>query len=1110
MMKLALAFALLIIPIYFNQVFGQPPYGSLERPILVKVDSTIIMQNNWISVVISMKTGEISTFYYYSATGARNLLTDTAYITFWDKKDPNQPVEYRQSAGKIANIDTISYPPDSVRAVFDLNFGLPPPAEYPYSIRIIYSLDSQAFHWDAELRTGLTPDREANIDFSFPVIANMDYAFWTKDNAPFKLPINRTIQYRKLYDVWTVIPTIMLYTDTANIGLSFVSPFEVKKPGLQWKIEDSSFIISNYYLRLSEYHPAHSAVYIVPHEADWRPGLAWIYDKYPSYFNPVSESVIKGEGWYGLVDERPGPVYFEHLRQYGVKWVEFYAHNPFFGVYAPPDKNKWIIIYEDNDTMSYEHWTNDFRINSWRHTSYDSNSNKIDYLHNDSIQTYLYFESFESWKQYANFAFFDQFAKDANGDPLPAWRQCYLMNPDIDGDWGKHIDSQVTALLDNYPKMNGIFYDRDDYCDYDYNHNDSVTMIGSRTAYMLGFAQEKINDTLLKIVHCYKDSTKGVWTNGPTSVEVCDSMDGIMSEAPYQAPCLQYLGINRPLIYLPYDITPQQTEEKLKTALWTGHFPSIASFGADSQCIDLDTSRYRPLFSLYKGKKWVLYPHALQLPEGTKGNIFQTSAPDSDYLIAMIDPDRFTSKVYLDTARDIFRYDRFPKIHVPDSLALKYCYLLSGDYKGINQDTIYRDNGIFIKTPAHRVSSLIQLSKEPRYEITRTSSPVLTRGDTEKFEVKIQNINEEESTYYDILLKTPSDSISYTFYLQHNYIKKVGLNFVVSRNFPLGETTMKVILRSPRNDTIVFTSWVVNLLTFQLLETLFIHSGKWGDTITISTLSDDTIPFILVNNTNRPLVVRLTGSFVSGSGQVKFGLPPFQTTQIVGLNPLQDTELVVYIAADSEGGTIRIQGEVMVDSRKVYAIRPVLKSMIPDTLHDFFDDDFSSGNMNKWQIIPPQGAWTVHNQIARGDSDRHLAFKYGNWDNYKFQVNTKLGSSTNPLVDWIKSFIYFRVKDTLNYYRFGLAQGFKAISLWKRDTTWSLLANCDFDVKKDVWYNLRAEVIGDRIKCFLDGNQVISVRDSLHPFLSGGIGIGVTEDAYVNYYDDVVVRRITR
>ena len=652
--------------------------------------------------------------------------------------------------------------------------------------------------------------------------------------------------------------------------------------------------------------------------------------------------------------------------------------------------------------------------------------------------------------------------------------------------------------------MYGIFYDRDDYCDFDYAHYDGVTMIGPDSVYMLGFAQEKINDSILNKVHCHNDSTKGVWTNQPTSVEVCKKMDGIMSEDLHQAPFQQYFGITRPLILLPYDITEQQAEEKLKTALYTGHFPSVTTYPESSLLHSgLMDNRYKPLFSLYKGKKWVLYPHALQLPEGIKGNIFQ--APDSDYLVAMIEPERYSSKIYLnpeinEITRDVFRYDRQVKVQVPDNNSIKYCYLLSGDYQGVNQDSIHRNLAqadIEITPPTHRVSSLIQLSKDPRYEVTRISSPVLTRGDSEELVVRIQNIRRGKSANYDFQLITPfTDQKNANFTLDSLKIIEETLGFKIPKDEPLGEDTIKVYIND--ETPIVLTTWVVDLVTFQLPEKLFVHF-----------VAGDTIPFLLVNNTGRKLNVTLKGEFVEDSGQIRF---PILSSQDVALDSLETKELLVFIKPDEEVDTVKIFAIISAENDTVCVIRPVERSM--DTLGTLFHDDFSSRNMSKWDTV--YGRWDASDRVAKDtEGGSHLALKIDSshvWCDYQFQVNTKLKGSSESKVDWLRSFIYFRVQDTSHYYCFGFS-GWSAadeINLFKRETTnWSLLAKYPlypFKIKKDVWYNLRVDVKDDSIKCFLDGNQVFCVRDSGTRLTNGGVGIGVLHESMRNYYDDVIVR----
>ena len=75
----------------------------------------------------------------------------------------------------------------------------------------------------------------------------------------------------------------------------------------------------------------------------------------------------------------------------------------------------------------------------------------------------------------------------------------------------------------------------------------------------------------------------GVSANGPTSVEVTKHIDGIMCEIDRIAGWLQYLGLARPMVLLPYfvesssyDTTPRETEEKTKTALSMGYCNSRA------------------------------------------------------------------------------------------------------------------------------------------------------------------------------------------------------------------------------------------------------------------------------------------------------------------------------------------------------------------------------------------------------------------------------------------------------------------------------------------------------------------------------------------------------
>ncbi len=74
------------------------------------------------------------------------------------------------------------------------------------------------------------------------------------------------------------------------------------------------------------------------------------------------------------------------------------------------------------------------------------------------------------------------------------------------------------------------------------------------------------------------------------------------------------------------------------------------------------------------------------------------------------------------------------------------------------------------------------------------------------------------------------------------------------------------------------------------------------------------------------------------------------------------------------------------------------------------------------------------------------------------------------------------------------------------DGQWTSLAQAPCVPRKGAWYSLKVEVKGSEIKGYVDGNLVLQARDSTYP--TGGVGIGVTEDAMTNRYRHVLVRRM--
>ncbi|MGQ9818228.1 MAG: hypothetical protein ACUVQ3_09845, partial [bacterium] len=825
--------------INYDPEIGPVNMGDVE---LVRVeyysdDTIIILRNIQMEVVFKRQTGVMKGLIVKGHSGLLSS-DEPGQIIF---RDTLINYEYEQNNATVVHIDS-SIGSAGVRVVFETNF--------PYHKALVnYTMDTLTLRWDNDVWLKyLYPsedERALRLDISLPLLDKMNYAFWADENAPFKIGdyFGRVIGYRKQ---WCVLPAVILYDTILDYGLSFVCPFEVKKPALSFKLKKSptsdTFRVSYNYLRMSTSTGKHAraSLYLVPHEGDWRCGLNWMHNQYPQYFDVHPNShTLEHEGRFMFGGYYYSPADMDTAKNYGVKWEEYYSHNPFFGLYAPQDRERWMRIRDTDTSTTYHEW---FIAPGDSAHSYSWARDMINKFNLRGIGSYNYFNASEVWKKWVatsgdTFPFDDYLTKRANGDTISGFKICWTMNPDTNlypgnpHSWAVHIDSQISAVLDSYPSAAGIFLDRDDFQEYDYAHNDSVTMIKTTPVYMLAFALEEINEHICREIH---NRNKSIITNGPSGIEVCKNMDGIMSET-YIPPVgnAQYLGLTRPMILLVADKKATETENKDKSALYSGYFPSFERIIEDpverqkSRAID---RKYQPLFDLYKGREWVLSPQALKLPSGLKGNIFR--ALNNDLLIPMVAMENSQ------LLPDPFTYNLEVKISVPGLIEYDNCYLLSGDYIGPRWLVFEPGATIGITVPAHMVSSLIQLSKDPRYEYAQMSLPVLVRGQSNSFRIRVQNL-EPENKPYTITIITPFGNYNLrTFWLRQYEYRAIQYDFAIPDTHLLGEDTFLVInTASSPDDTILFTNWTFDPVSLQI-PTLYIKFPL-GDSFLLT----------LVNNT---------------------------------------------------------------------------------------------------------------------------------------------------------------------------------------------------------------------------------------------------------------------
>ena len=1068
---------------------------DLARVEYASNDTTITLRNTQMEAVFRRQNGVIKDL---AVKGHGGLLSadQPGQIIF---RDTLISYEYKQKDnGNVTQIDT-GIGSNEVMVAFEVDF------QY-HKAWVNFTLDTLVLRWDNDVwlkttyPTGI--NRALRIDFSLPLLSKMHYGFWADDNAPIKIDttLHKVIKYRSS---WNVLPAVILYDTILDYGLSLICPLEVKKPALSYILKKNAasdtFRISYNYLRmyLSTGKHALTSLYLVPHAGDWRPGLGWLRDQYPAYFNvnPNSHTLdhegrfLMGGDWIDATD-------LHTCKMYGVKWAEYYHSKAFFGLYAPSYFSQWwgVPDWDVDPTHNYSYWIN--RSINYPDRSYYLVRYHISQFADSGIVSYPYINACDVWKKWVEtggdtFPYDKYLVKNANGDSISGFPICWCMNPDTNlypGDtisWSKHLDSQISAVVDSYHTAAGVFLDRDDYCAYDYAHNDGITMIDTHSVCMLGFTQEEINEHICKAVH---DSGKSMMTNGPTSIEVCKNMDAIMNEANVSAVGnLQYLGLSRPLVLFTTDKLASETEVKDKAALYGGYFPSLEVDISDSMSRIIDR-KYQPMFDLYKGRSWVLNAHALRLPLGVKGNIFR--ALDDTLIIPLVSMDKSQ------LLKDPFDYNLTVKVKVPGLGNYKYGYVLSGDYMGPAWLTYNPGDSIYLTVPAHMVGSLICMSKEPRYEYCQTSLPVFCRDTAGTFKLRVQNLD-TSTKHYRLLLKTPFGNQGYNFSLAHDSVYEIQYGFLVPKSATLKEDSFWVIDTLPQpDDSTLLTAWIFDRLNFQI-PTLFIKHPPM-----------DTFPLPLVNNTPYAMTVTLTAELTAGHGVITIS-----GTNPVTLNAHERKDLQLQVKLNDIAGTLWIYGICSGDTVGSI-IRPVSRAMEP-TPGDIFFDEFNRATMDgQWDTSSTPHSWSIENDQAKGNgnySSHFATVAAGNagWTNYQFQVNTRMTGSADPGIPYLKSYLYFRTQNDTQFYRFGIKGDESALCLYRRDNnnSWTFLSKYGFQSKKNVWYNLAVKIQGSWIRCFLDGEQVISLNNA--GYAHGGIGIGVNEDNMTNYYDQVVVRPLT-
>lgn len=510
----------------------------------------------------------------------------------------------------------------------------------------------------------------------------------------------------------TALPSLTLYRQDQDLGLTVTKPFGLKTSQLSFEFmgyREAGVDLKTSMRALRPGAPAVTQFLLHPHLGCWRPGLAWLYKRYPKYFNPPNQRVREIEGGYLLGHPFMTGDELDSMLPHALKWEELHCHFPWYGEYLPAEKEWFSIdtweacvawdqiggaaLAQSKDRLQNSSFKQDNPITRKLLTEH------LRLVQQRGVQSLYYWQCAGDASPCIQQQFPDAIARNKLGEPYPGAADSVLMNADPATSFGKKMRRDINSLLKVYPQLDGIFLDQLCYDAIDYSQDDGLTMVNNQPVYKLWHCYEKPVKQLANIMH---KRGKLIFANGPYNVEAQQEMDGIMAEgASWLAEIVKYLCIAKPLLFLSfYHDDPYKAEQMFQCCLLAG--ASYSLFPHPSKPVVKIIHTYRPLVERLYGRRWLLEPNPLDLPTGVDGNIF--IGEKGDTLISLVS----TRRSCLDQngmTQNLELGVRFKK-----ATRIKKAQCLGTHYTGLRRVRMKRSKQtLSLTVPEHSAATLIIL-----------------------------------------------------------------------------------------------------------------------------------------------------------------------------------------------------------------------------------------------------------------------------------------------------------------------------------------------------------------------------------------------------------------
>jgi hypothetical protein len=504
------------------------------------------------------------------------------------------------------------------------------------------------------------------------------------------------------------MPAVTVYRPGDDWGLTACADFTLPTRGFALELRDKTpaIAVRRVHLRLEPARPVTVSMILFGHAGDWRPGLGHLVERFADFFVVADPRVPDLHGAFVCSGGTPLDPTIADWKHQHVATVEVHGTIPFYGQHLPLGKewtafadDQWHTLRKAADPQKPADdapWDTIHRYVTGKNPPNVSAAKVNDYirrLHARGIHAIMYFNPTEAWKPWITANYPDALVKSADGQLCPAWYESCLVCPDPQSAWGKHLLAEFEKMMDLYPHADGFFMDQSCYDQLDYAHDDGWSIEDGRTGYRMGWA---INQVSRKCHDMAKARGKFLWWNGPYTSDIARFAEGMMAEAgdDGQVKCIQYLTMGgRACCTL-----SQGGEATFQNCAAYGLYPT-----AMPQPLARLAARYWPIFDLFRGKRWVLSAHALELPPGAKGNVWEL--PDGNVLASVVTAGRSIDGAAFDVNVPL-------TLRLPGAAGYRAAYFLSPDLAGKRRLLIERNGETLRLTlPRHRSASAVLLAR---------------------------------------------------------------------------------------------------------------------------------------------------------------------------------------------------------------------------------------------------------------------------------------------------------------------------------------------------------------------------------------------------------------